>query len=197
MPADVLQNLPGYGVDVAKNRAEAREIMQKLGYQKDHRLKIKVSTRDTPNYRDPAVILIDQLKDAYIDGELVTIDTTNWFPKVTRKDFTVGLNLTAGFLDDPDPTFYANYVCGAESNYNGYCSPEVDRLVDQQSMESDRHKRKQLVWEIEQKLAEDGARPIMFYDRRATCWQPRVKGLTIMINSISNGARMEDVWLDE
>jgi hypothetical protein len=23
-----------------------------------------------------------------------------------------------------------------------------------------------------------------------------VKGLTIMVNSISNGARMEDVWLD-
>jgi peptide/nickel transport system substrate-binding protein len=40
-------------------------------------------------------------------------------------------------------------------------------------------------------------RPIFFYDRRATCWQPRVKGLTIMVNSISNGARMEDVWLDK
>ena len=40
-------------------------------------------------------------------------------------------------------------------------------------------------------------RPIFFYDRRATCWQPYVKGLTIMVNSISNGARMEDVWLDK
>ena len=28
-------------------------------------------------------------------------------------------------------------------------------------------KRKKLVWEIEWKLAEDGARPIIFYDRRA------------------------------
>jgi hypothetical protein len=36
----------------------------------------------------------------------------------------------------------------------------------------------------------------IFYDRRAT-WQPYVKGLTIMVNSISNGARMEDVWLDK
>jgi peptide/nickel transport system substrate-binding protein len=197
MPADVVQNLPGYGVDVTRNRAEAREIMQKLGHQADHRLKIKVSTRDTPNYRDPAVILIDQLKDVYIDGELETIDTTNWFPKVTRKDFTVGLNLTAGFLDDPDPTFYANYVCGAESNYNGYCSPEVDRLVDQQSMESDRHKRKQLVWEIERKLAEDGARPIIYYNRGGICWRPQVKGLTTMVNSIYNSWRMEDVWLDQ
>ena len=76
MPANVLQTLPGYGADVQKNRAEARAIMQKLGYGADKRLKIKVSTRDTPNYRDPAVILIDQLKDVYIDGELETIDTT-------------------------------------------------------------------------------------------------------------------------
>ena len=36
-----------------------------------------------------------------------------------------------------------------------------------------------------------------FYDRRATCWQRWVKGLTIMVNSISNGARLEDVWLDK
>src|SRR5438128_665681 len=48
MPADVLQTLPGYGTDVPKNRAEAREIMHKLGYGADHRLKIKVSTRDLP-----------------------------------------------------------------------------------------------------------------------------------------------------
>ncbi len=197
MSADVLHTLSGYGGDVPKNRAAARAIMQKLGYTADRRLKIKVSTRDTPSYRDPAVILIDQLKDIYFDGELETIDTTSWFPKVTRKDFTVGLNLTAGFVDDPDPTLYANYVCGAESNYNGYCNPEVDQRVDQQSMESDRRKRTQLVWEIERRMAEDGARPIIYYNRGGICWRPQVKGLTIMVNSIYNSWRMEDVWLDK
>jgi hypothetical protein len=30
----------------------------------------------------------------------------------------------------------------------------------------------------------------------ATCHQPEVEGLTIMVNSIYNGWRMEDVWLD-
>ena len=29
------------------------------------------------------------------------------------------------------------------------------------------------------------------------CWQPLVKGLTIMVNSLFNGWRMEDVWLDK
>jgi peptide/nickel transport system substrate-binding protein len=44
-------------------------------------------------------------------------------------------------------------------------------------------------------LQEDGARPILFHNRFATCWQPRLKGLTIMVNSLFNGWRMEDVWL--
>jgi len=72
----------------------------------------------------------------------------------------------------------------------------VDKLIDRQSAQAEQVKRKKLVWEIERKLAEDGARPIIFYDRRATCWQPYVKGLTIMVNSVFSGARMEDVWLD-
>jgi len=63
--------------------------------------------------------------------------------------------------------------------------------------ETDRQERKQLVWEIERNLAEDGARPIIFYDRRATCWNPQVKGLTLMVNSLFNGWRMEDLWLDK
>jgi hypothetical protein len=29
------------------------------------------------------------------------------------------------------------------------------------------------------------------------CWQPHVKGLTIMVNSIFNGNRREDIWLDK
>jgi peptide/nickel transport system substrate-binding protein len=196
MPPEVLHTLPGYDPDVQKNREEAREIMQKQGYGPDHRLSLKVSTRNTPFYRDPAVILIDQLKEVYIDGELDTIETTNWFPKVTRKDYMVGLNITAGGVDDPDQQFYENYACGSERNYTGYCNPELDKMFDQQSMEPDQQKRKKLVWEIERRLASDGARPIIFYLRAATCWHPYVKGLTIMVNSSYNGWRMEDVWLD-
>jgi peptide/nickel transport system substrate-binding protein len=196
MPTEILQSLPGYGPDVDKNRAEARQIMQKLGYGPNDRLKIKVSARDLPYLRDTAVILIDQLKEVYIDGELETIDTTNWFPKVMRKDYTVGITGGQGG-PDPDQNLHQMYGCGGDLNYNGYCSAEVDQLIDRQSMEVDPEKRKQLVWEIERKLADDSARPIIFYDHRGTCWQPRVRGLTLMVNSLFNGWRMEDVWLDK
>jgi peptide/nickel transport system substrate-binding protein len=196
MPAEILQSLPGYGPDVDKNRAEARQIMQKLGYGPNDRLKIKVSARDLPYLRDTAVILIDQLKEVYIDGELETIDTTNWFPKVMRKDYSVGVTGGQGG-PDPDQNLHQMYGCGGDLNYNGYCSTEVDQLIDRQSIEADPEKRKQLVWEIERKLADDSARPIIFYDHRGTCWQPRVRGLTLMVNSLFNGWRMEEVWLDK
>src|SRR6266581_1531362 len=136
MPPEMLKTLPGYDPDVAKNRAQARGIMEKLGYGPDNRLKIKVSVRDLPFLRDPAVILLDQLKEVYIDGELETIDTTNWLPKVMRKDYIVGLT-GQGSGVDPDLSLYLNYGCGGELNYNGYCSPEVDQLIDRQSSEAD------------------------------------------------------------
>ena len=88
-------------------------------------------------------------------------------------------------------------MCNAEGNYTAYCNPEVDALIDRQSREADLEKRKRRVWDIERQLAEDGAMPAIFYTCLATCRQPYVKGLTIMVNSIYNGWRMEDVWLNK
>jgi peptide/nickel transport system substrate-binding protein len=197
MPPEMLQTLPGYGADVEKNRIEARKIMATLGYGPDKHLVTKLSTRNIPAWRDPAVLLSSQLKEIYIDAELDIVDTAQWYPKVARKDYTIGAVPMETGVDDPDQMFYENYVCGAARNYAGYCNPELDKLINQQSMESNRDKRRTIVWQIERILADAGIRPVLFYPVGATCEQPRVKGLTIMTNSIYNEWRMEDVWLDK
>jgi peptide/nickel transport system substrate-binding protein len=197
MPPDVLATLPGYDPDIGKNRAEAKKIMEKLGYGPSHHLVTKMSTRNIPAWRDPAVLLSSQLNEIYIDTELDIVDTTQWYPKVMRKDFTVGAVPMETGVDDPDQMFYENFVCGAARNYAGYCNPEFDKLVDEQSKQADPEKRKKVVWQSERMLAEAAIRPVIFYPTGATCRQPWVKGLTIMVNSIYNGWRMEDVWLDK
>ncbi len=196
MPPEMLATMPGYDPDIAKNRAAAKNIMERLGYGPEKRLAVQLSSRNIPPYRDPAVILIDQLREIYIDATLEPVETANWFPKIYRKDYTIAINGSESGVDDPDQNFYENYVCGAIRNYTGYCDKEVDQLIDRQSAEADAKKRKELVWQIERRLAEDSGRPIIFYPRGGTCTQPWVKGLVTMVNSIYNGYRMEDVWLD-
>jgi peptide/nickel transport system substrate-binding protein len=197
LPPEILRTLPGYGPNVEASRAEARKLMQQHGYGPDKRLSVQVQTRNIAQYRDPAVILIDQLKQIYIDGELEVVETANWFPKIARKDYTIAGNLTGSGVDDPDAYFYEHYACGSERNYTNYCNPELEKMYDQQSMEPDQEKRKKLVWEIDRRLTEDGARPIIFRYDLGTCRYPRVHGVTTMVNSIFNGWRFEDVLLDK
>ena len=88
------------------------------------------------------------------------------------------------------------YLAGASNSRMVRCISLLAVLIDRQSIEADTQKRKQLVWEIERKLAEDDARPTLFYPRAANCWYPRLKALPVMVNSIYNQSRFEDVWLD-
>ena len=57
MPPELLQTLPGYDPNVQKSRAQARTLMEKLGYGPDKHLAVTVSTRNLAPYRDPAVRL--------------------------------------------------------------------------------------------------------------------------------------------
>ena len=89
----------------------------------------------------------------HIDIELIPVDTAAWFPKIARKDYTLGPNITCGAVDDPDQNFYENYACGS-------------------------------------------ARPILYHNKAATCWQPALHGITPMVNSVYNWPRFENAWLD-
>ena len=89
-----------------------------------------------------------------------------WYPKMVRKDFTVGAVPIESGVDDPDQMFYENYYTGAARNYAGYSDPEIDKLIDQQSMTADPKKRKEIVWQIERRLAEAYFRPVLFYPAR-------------------------------
>jgi len=196
MPPEFLATVAGYGADHEKQRAEGRKIMEALGYSADKPLRIKVTTRNIASYRDQAVILIDHLAQVYIQAELEPLDTSVWYTRLLKKDYSVGMNIQGVGIDDPDVVFYETYSCGSQRNYTNYCNPETEKLFDQQSRMSDIEARKKLVWEIDKKLQEDGARPVIQHDQAATCWRPEVKGIKLAVNTIYNHWRFEDVWLD-
>ena len=142
------------------------------------------------------MILIDQLKDIYIDGELDAVETSRLARQGGRKDYTVGLNLTGNAVDDPDQNFYENYACGSERNYTGYCNKELEKLFDKQS-HGDQCREAQEAGVGDRPEAAGGRRAADHLSRPAgDLLAPTVKGYTVMVNSFYNGYRFEDVWLD-
>lgn len=197
VPPDMLATFPGYGSDIAKAREQARGLMRKAGYGPDKRLAVKIFTRNVSTFRDPALILIDHLKEIFIDAELDVAETPQFYNRVFKRDYMIGMNATGHSLDDPDQVFYENYGCGSLRNYTNYCNREIQAMFDEQSRELDVERRRKMVWEIERRLLDDVARPVTYHGQQAGCWHPHVQNYGIMVNSIYNGWRFEDVWLDK
>ncbi|MBI4083265.1 MAG: ABC transporter substrate-binding protein [Candidatus Lambdaproteobacteria bacterium] len=195
LPEEMLANVPGMGEGGAE-KEKARQIMRELGYGPEKPLKVTMSTRAIVIFVDVAVWAIDQLKQVWIDATLEQVETGNWHPKVTRRDYQIATNLTGVGVDDPDANFFENYTCGSPRNYSDYCSPELEKRMVQQSMESDPQKRLKAVHEIDLQLQLDGARPILRHRIAYTSYWPYVKNYMNHQNTYNN-YRMQEVWLDK
>ena len=195
LPDPELRTLPGYR-DPAKDKAEAKRLLAGAGYGPDKPLRVDLVTRTLPIYLDLAAFVVDQLRLIGVEATLKQLDTAAWFPALSRRDYQIGANLTAGGFDDPDAYLFENYKCGSPRNYTDYCSEEMDRLIDQQSQELDRAKRLKLVADIQRKLEADVARPMLGWRKEYFARWPYVKNL-VPHNALYNYGRMQEVWLDK
>jgi peptide/nickel transport system substrate-binding protein len=189
-----MKTLPGYR-GAGQDKAEARRLLAAAGFGPDKPLRVELSTRAFAIYLDVASFVSDQLRQVGIEAPIKQIETSQWFPALARRDYTMAANLTAAAIDDPDVYFYENYKCGTSRNYTDFCSEEVDRLIDLQSQELDRDKRQKIVWDIQGKLEADVARPMLSWRNEYFTQWPHVKNL-VPHHSLYNYGRMQEVWLD-
>jgi len=193
-----LEAVPGFGKDVERNRAEARKLMQEAGYGPDNKLKITYIVRlSTQLFLVNASLVADQLRSIYIEGEIEQKEYTIFTGALIKGAYTLAFETTGTALDDPDVAFYEAYTCASVRNYTKYCNREVEAKIDEQSATVDPRKRKQLVQELELKLQQDIARPILYQQMSTACWHPYVKGYVRSTNGVYTHNRMEDVWLDK
>src|SRR3990172_7490020 len=187
--------LPGYG-DAEANRAKARKLLAEAGFTAQKPLKVEMGTRAIAIYVSFASFVVDQLKRVGVEATLKQYETAQWHPKVTRRDYELGANLTGIGPDDPDANFFENYTCGSPRNYTDYCDEQVMKMIEAQSQELDPKKRVALVWQIQKKLELDVARPVMGWRIAYHTEWAYVKNL-VPHQSIYNWARMQEVWRDK
>jgi peptide/nickel transport system substrate-binding protein len=187
--------LPGYG-KAAADKDRAKKLLAEAGYGPGKPIKVEMVTRAIAIYLDFAAFVVNELKAVGVDVTLKQIETAQWHPLVTRREYQIGANLTGLGVDDPDANFYENYACGSPRNYSQYCSEEVSKMIEAQSQELDQKKRLTMVAAIQKKLEQDAARPILAWRLDYFAHRPFVKNL-VPHQSIYNYGRMQEVWRDK
>ena len=173
--------------------------MKEAGYGPDKRLKVKVSTRNIATFRDPATILIDHLeahlcrRRARGDRHLDLLQ-----PRVQE-------GLRGGAEPHrhrrstiPTSRFFEGYACGSLRNYNNYCNPEMTKLFEAQSRET-RPEEAPARWCGTSTASCRRTSPVRSSTTAAppAAGSPTSRALMLHSNSIYNGTRFEDVWLDK
>ena len=143
----------------AGTRLERIEAHERNPKWKNVPLRIEMAARAIPQYLDFASFVISELKAVGVEATLKQIETAQWHPLATRKEYQAGPNLTGIGVDDPDANFFENFACASPRNYTGYCNEQLEKVMAQQSQELDPKKRMQLVAQIQRTLEDEAARP--------------------------------------
>ena len=142
-------------------------IMAKLGYGPDHPLEIKVSARNIPIARDPAVILIDQLKRSTSTANSTSSTPRSGFPSWRARTTPSHSASARAASTIPTSNSIENYACGSVRNCHRLLQSR-NRQTVRPAVDGSRSAKsaKQLVWQIDARLQQDGARPVIYLQPR-------------------------------
>jgi peptide/nickel transport system substrate-binding protein len=194
LPEGDLARLPGYGRP-EDEKGRARKLLAELGYGASAPLRVELATRTMPLFVDLASFVVNELKQVGVEASVKQVESAQWHPLLTRGQYQMAANGTGIGVDDPDGNYFENYACGSPRNYGDYCDEQVMKMFERQSQELDPRKRLALIWQLQKKLEDDVARPIVGWGLDYFAQWPHVKNL-VPHHSAYNWSRMQDVWLD-
>jgi peptide/nickel transport system substrate-binding protein len=195
MPPADLEQFPGFGKDMEKNRAEAKRLLAEAGYPNGLKVVLKNRNVKLP-YQDFAVFAIQEWRKIGIEAENRPLETASWFSD-GRDTGNFEAIITPGveYMDDPD-VMLRRYVFGDPGNWGRFNDPAIEDLFARQARSMDPAERKELVLEIQKRVLDNAYYlPGLWWTRRVVHWT-KVKNYVAPPNHYSN-QKLQDVWLSE
>jgi peptide/nickel transport system substrate-binding protein len=199
MPREMRAHLIGYGPDMAKRIAHAKELL--AAYEKDKGKidwsKIKIQCATNIKFSCEHAQIVQQLiKKITVNIELEPMLFAQLRANEVSGNYLLSLLGAATDFDDPIDTFGQWFVTKGGRWYQRHSLPELDKLFEQQKFMADPEARKQVVWEMDKLAMNDAAYLIMLWGELYHVRWNFVKGWTHTPNIRSTNSRMDYVWLD-
>ncbi|RWR13137.1 peptide-binding protein [Siminovitchia fortis] len=165
------EDVPHFDYDPEKAKKMLADAGWKPGsdgiLEKDgKKFSFEVKTNQGNKAREDIVVLLqEQLKEVGIEAKPKVVEFSSLIadidPGVWNFDAIV---LGWSLATDPDPSgIYHTKEIEKGLNFTGYSNPELDKLMDEQLQELDQEKRKEMLGEIQKKLAEDQPYTYLYY----------------------------------
>ena len=154
------KNVPIPKRDVAK----AKALLQQAGMPNPT---VTLMTPTTSDAQKIAQVVQSMVKDAGFDVKILSTEFATSLNLADKGDYDAYVLAWSGRAD-PDGNIYSFDACKQPLNYAGYCSPEIDELLNKARTASDVAERKKAYDQVAAVVLKD--RPIVYIFHRHWLW---------------------------
>ncbi|MGI9017693.1 MAG: ABC transporter substrate-binding protein [Euzebya sp.] len=161
----------------------ARDLLDQAGVS-DLTMGLMV-TDEFPQTVTAAEVIASQLADVGITVDIQTETFATWLDRQGQGDFDAFM---LGWLGNLDPFgfYHSQHLCEGSNNYQGYCNPDVDDLLEQAAIATDQDQRKDLYDQAVQLIVDDGSYWYLYNPDVVQAWSPDVDGYQIRADRAIN-----------
>jgi len=166
LPQEEMARRPGFRQPKDADLAEAKKLLAEAGYPSGFKITTFVGQQTAQGWAagpdDEALIISRQLKKIGVDLEVKVIEYARQQKIIwIDKDFEFASIWGSTAVEDPD-ALYAYFYKGGARNYGEINVPEINDLLDRQSVTLDAARRKDLVYELQRKVLDYHATPYLY-----------------------------------
>jgi len=170
---------------------KAKEMLAQAGV-KDLTMDLMV-TSEYPETVSAAQVISSQLEDVGITVKIRDLDFAQWLDEEGKGNFDMFMLSWLGNID-PDEFYYAQHHTGGTFNFQGYSNPQVDKLLDQGRVETDKTARKKLYDEAAKMIVDDASYIYLYNPDVVQGWSKKVSGYQVRSD---RAIRFRDVSLSK
>ncbi|MBI2907710.1 MAG: hypothetical protein HYX92_08660 [Chloroflexi bacterium] len=195
VPKDELVKMPGYRQPKGADLAEAKRLLTEAGYPEG--FSVKALVRAGSKYENVGVFVADQMTKIGVKVELDVKEAAVRTSLLNQGAFNNHPgSATLNYSDPDNVTRYWAAPVGDDwgANWPRLSDKTIWDLFDKQSRAVDPAERMKIVRELDLKLIDSAARPLIQWNNNILAIWPEVKGRGKVVGDYSFN-RYQDVWL--
>ena len=177
--------------------ADAKRLLAEAGHPNGFKTQVETpGTGYGPDFMDSVQVTIKNWKAAGIDAELKLKEYGAFISTTIYGKFDHMFLGLRGAWTDPEAYFYRPYMPGQPLNVMNVNDPKLTDMINLQRRTFDVAKRKQIVFDIQRYLAEQGLFGSNGSVKVVSAWEPYIKNY-MPNNGFDVGGRLMAVWIDK